>query len=644
MRKITIALSLTIVTFFNSAQAKPAYSPDQEAFLQAEEAFKQGNLTEYQKLKKSLAHYSLLPYLEYEEIKEKLNKNSHQQVDDFIQKYDSSPLSSRLRWDYIRLLAKAKNFDLMTKYYSFGSVTSYDCLLLSHQLKQGKPISALSEQISNLWNVSKSQPKECDSVFEKWIDNNQLQQDVAYQRFYQTAHEGPIGLLSYLKRYLPRDEQYLADLWLKVRRNPTVVTRSNFFPGKNPEKEAPILVYAVKRLAWDDRDDAYSAWKRTQNRVPLAGAHKSDVERTLFLALATENNPKAIDMAKDNIKDYLDDALVNHWKLVTFLRTQDWKTITELYEILPFEQQSNEQWRYWYAVALEELGQKEEAQILLAELAKERDYYGYKAATRLQLPIQLNHAPLIIPDEIMDSVRQSANVERARELYAIGHYLDATREWRSLLSKLQTPEEIQAAAVIANEWGWYNQSILTIAKAQLWDDTDIRFPTAFKEDYINIGKQVQLPPHWLMGVARQESAYGPRAVSPAGAYGLMQVMPGTAKTFAKKFQSSYKHRSDLLDPAINIQMGSRYLQMRFEELEQNPVYASAAYNAGKSRIEEWKQYGRYPTEIWIEAIPYTETRDYIKRVMTYRQIYALKLGLDDDIFEYILSTETGDTK
>ncbi len=644
MRKITIALSLTIVTFFNSAQAKPAYSPDQEAFLQAEEAFKQGKLAEYQKLKKSLAHYSLLPYLEYEEIKEKLNKNSHQQVDDFIQKYDSSPLSSRLRWDYIRLLAKAKDYDLMTKYYSFGSVTSYDCLLLNHQLKQGKPISALSEQVSNLWNVSKSQPKECDAVFEKWIDNNQLQQDVAYQRFYQTAHEGPIGLLSYLKRYLPRDEQYLADLWLKVRRNPTVVTRSNFFPGKNPEKEAPILVYAVKRLAWDDRDDAYSAWKRTQNRVPLAGAHKSDVERTLFLALATENNPKAIDMAKDNIKDNLNDALVNHWKLVTFLRTQDWKTITELYEILPFEQQSNEQWRYWYAVALEELGQKEEAQILLAELAKERDYYGYKAATRLQLPIQLNHAPLIIPDEIMDSVRQSANVERARELYAIGHYLDATREWRSLLSKLQTPEEIQAAAVIANEWGWYNQSILTIAKAQIWDDTDIRFPTAFKEDYINIGKQVQLPPHWLMGVARQESAYGPRAVSPAGAYGLMQVMPGTAKTFAKKFQSSYKHRSDLLDPAINIQMGSRYLQMRFEELEQNPVYASAAYNAGKSRIEEWRQYGRYPTEIWIEAIPYTETRDYIKRVMTYRQIYALKLGLDDDIFEYILSTETGDTK
>ncbi|WP_417446258.1 transglycosylase SLT domain-containing protein [Kangiella sp.] len=644
MRTLAIALSLTIITFFNIAQAKPAYTSNQKAFIEAEKAFKQGKSTEYQKLKKSLANYALLPYLEYEEIKKNLNVNSQQAVDDFIEQYESSPLASTLRWDFVRLLAKAKNYDLMAQYYSFGSVTSYDCMLLNHQLKQGKPISALSEQISNLWNVSKSQPKECDSVFEKWIDNNQLQQDVAYQRFYQTAHEGPVGLLSYLKRYLPRDEQYLADLWLKVRRNPKVVTRPNFFPGKNPEKEASLLVYAVKRLAWDDRDDAYSAWKRTQNRIPLAGGHTSDVERTLFLALATENNTKAVDMTKDHLDDYLDDELVNHWKLVTLLRTENWQTITELYELLPFEQQSSEQWRYWYAVSLDNLGKKEEAKILLSDLAGERDYYGYKAATRLKLPILLNHAPLLIPEETMNSVSQSANVERAKELYAIERYLDASREWRSLMSKLESPQEFHAAAVIANQWGWYNQSILTIARAQSWDDTDIRFPTAFKDDYIRMGKQVQLPPHWLMGVARQESAYGPRAVSPAGAYGLMQVMPNTAKAFARKFQIPYTHRSDLLDPAINIQMGSRYLQMRYEELEQNPIYASAAYNAGKKRIEQWKTFGRYPTEIWIEAIPYTETRDYIKRVMTYRQVYALKLGLDDDIFEYILTTETGDKK
>lgn len=644
MRTLVLSLTLSIIAFFNSAQAKPAHSTEQKAFLEAEKAFKQGKLSEYQKLKKSLAHYSLLPYLEYEEIQQNLNKNSKQQVDSFIEKYQSSPLSSRLRWDFIRELAKAKDYTLMEQYYSFGSIASFDCQILNHQLKQGKTISALSEQIANLWNVSKSQPKECDAIFEKWIDNNQLQQDVAYQRFYQTAHEGPIGLLNYLKRYLPRDEQYLADLWLKVRRNPKVVTRSNFFPGKNPNKEAPILVYAVKRLAWGDREDAYSAWKRTQSRVPLAGEHKSDVERTLFLALATENNPKAVDMAKDNLNEFLGDALVNHWKLVTFLRTEDWQTITELYELLPFDQQSSEQWRYWYAVALDELGQKEEARILLTELAKERDYYGYKAATRTGQPIQLNHTPLVLSDEVMNSVRQSANVERAGELYAIERYLDASREWRSLLSSLESPEEFQAAAVIANEWGWYNQSILTIARAQVWDDTNIRFPTAFKDDYIKMAKQVQLPPHWLMGVARQESAYGPRAVSPAGAYGLMQVMPNTARAFARKFQIPYSHSSDLLDPAINIQMGSRYLQMRFEELEQNPVYASAAYNAGKSRIEQWKKYGRYPTEVWIEAIPYTETRDYIKRVMTYRQVYALKLGLDDDIFEYILTTETGDKK
>ena len=638
-----LALLLTILTFFSTAQAQPAYTQEQQRFLDAEKALSEGKKQDYLKLKGNLQDYVLLPYLEYQEILEAgLNKNNQQQIDDFIQKYTSSPLSNRLRWEFIRALAKAKEFDLLQQYYPFGSVSSYDCLILAHQLKQGKPVKELSESIAKLWNVAKSQPKECDDVFEQWIDNNQLQNDLAYQRFYQTAHEGPIGLLNYLKRYLPRDEQYLADLWLKVRRNPKVVTRPNFFPGKNPNKEAPILVFAVKRLAWGDREDAYSAWKKTQSRVPLATPHKSEIERTLFLALATENHPKALDMTQDHLSDYLDDPLVNHWKLVTLLRAESWQRITELYDLLPFEQQSTEQWRYWYAVALDHLGQKEEAKLLLTELANERDYYGFKAATRLNLPIKLNHEPLVVPQNIMKMVRQTPAAQRAKELYQLDRHIDANREWRYLMNQLQTPEEYQAAAVIANEWQWFNQSILTIARAKAWDDTDIRFPTAFKDEYIKTAKQVKLPPHWLMGVARQESAYGPRAVSPAGAYGLMQVMPNTAKHFAQKFQIPYAQRNDLLDPAINIQMGSRYLQMRFEELEYNPVYASAAYNAGKTRVESWKKFGRFPTEVWIEAIPYTETRDYIKRVMTYRQVYALKLGIDDDIFEYILTTETGD--
>lgn len=212
MRTLLLVQLIAIITLFSTAQAKPAYTAEQQAFLDAEKALKQGKQQEYQKLKKSLVHYSLLPYLEYQEIQESLNKNSQQQVDDFINKYESSPLSSRLRWDLIRELAKNKNYALLEQYYPFGAVASYDCQILNHQLDQGKPIKELSEQIANLWNVSKSQPKECDKIFEKWIDNNQLQQDVAYQRFYQTAHEGPIGLLNYLKRYLPRDEQYLADL------------------------------------------------------------------------------------------------------------------------------------------------------------------------------------------------------------------------------------------------------------------------------------------------------------------------------------------------------------------------------------------------------------------------------------------------
>ena len=334
--------------------------------------------------------------------------------------------------------------------------------------------------------------------------------------------------------------------------------------------------------------------------------------------------------------------MVNHWKLATLLRHNQWKEIQELHSLLPREQQNSMQWRYWFAVSLEKTGQSNLAFEQLKVIAQERDYYGYKAATRLKLPAKLNHSPVFIPDEITQQVTNSANVERARELYTLERYVDASREWRVQLERMNSPEQIMAAAKIANSWGWFNQAIVTIAKAKHWDDTDIRFPTAFKEDYLAMEKKVNLPAQWLMGVTRQESAYGPFAVSGAGAYGLMQVLPSTAKIYSKKLGIGYSNQRDLFDSQTNIAMGSHYLQLRFNELEQNPIYASAAYNAGKHRIDKWKPFGKHPTEIWIEAIPYTETRDYIKKVMTYRQIYALKLGVEDDIFEYILGSTTGD--
>lgn len=637
-----IASTISLVSLVFSSKASTVSSAEQLTFLAAEKAYASGDLVTYKKLKESLKDYPLYPYLEYKELLKKLDAKNKAEIDRFMVTYKDSPLADRLRYMFVKQLEADKQYTLLQQYYSYGDDASLDCKILAHKLKNGSTIKQLSGDIEDLWSVPKSQPKDCDPIFNRWMKSGGMNHNIAYHRFYRTAHEGSIGLLKYLERFLDRNQRYITDLWVRVKKDPGVVNRRNFFPGKDPNLEAPILVYAMKKLAWGDRERAYKVWQHTKNRIPLTQSHTNDIERTLFLALATENNAKALEwLDADNLNKFITDDLVNHWKLAVLLRNGRWDTVKELYALLPMDQQQSNQWQYWNAIAQQNTGQTKESALTLKLLAEKRDYYGYLAATRLKQPLKLNHVPAPVPAEVMKKVENSDNVRRAKELFELERYINASREWRKHLKLMNSDAEIQAAAKIAHSWGWYNQGILTIAKSGYWDDTEVRFPTAFKDSYIEMAEKVKLPPQWLMGVSRQESAYGPLAVSPAGAYGLMQVMPATAKVYSRKFNIPYSSRRDLLKPHINIEMGSRYLELRYNQMEKNPIYASAAYNAGKHRIDQWKPFGRHPTEIWIESIPYTETRDYIKKVMTYRAIYALKLGVDDDVFEYILTTETG---
>lgn len=637
---IALITALISITFLPKAQA--AYSSEQLAFLAAEKAFSADDMANYRKLKQALKDYPLYPYLEYKELLTKLDTKHRAEIDNFIKLYNDSPLASRLKYRFINKLADTGQFALMQQYYNYGASARLDCQILKYKLDNGSSIKKLSPDIEDLWSVPTSQHEACDPVFKRWIDGGYVTHNIAYNRFYRTAHDGSVGLLKYLKQFLKRDKRYIADLWIAVKKNPGAVNRRSFFPGKDPSLEAPILVFAIKRLAWGDRERAYSVWQHTRNRIPLSSDHVDEVERTLFLALATENNPKALKwLDKNNLNKFITDDLVNHWKLAVLLRNNRWETIRKLYAQLPLDQKNSNQWQYWNAIAQEKTNNKKESALTMKLLAEKRDYYGYLAATRLKQPLKLNHSAVVIPDNIFKQVTNSNNVKRAKELFELERYINASREWRKQLKLMNSDLQIQAASKIANSWGWYNQGILTIAKSGYWDDTEIRFPTAFKQSYLKMAKRVDLPPQWLMGVSRQESAYGPLAVSPAGAYGLMQVLPSTAKIYSRKFKIPYNNRRDLLKPSINIEMGSRYLELRYQQMGKNPIYASAAYNAGKHRIDLWKKFGRHPTDIWIESIPYTETRDYIKKVMTYRAIYALKLGVDDNIFNYILNTETG---
>lgn len=658
LKNRSLLMASLFIVAFSFALAQPSFAKiqkskkltkEQKLFLKAEKAFKTGKLTEFRQLKAQLKHYPLVSYLEFAELSKQLLPKNKKQIDAFLKLHKHSPLAWRLEARYMRNLLAKKHYGLFSQYfapkYKTSKNTAYKCRYLEHQLKAGVDKTYIWSETEKLWNVGKSQSNTCNPLFAKWQKAGKMTKKVIQSRLNKATTKGALGTIKYLLKKQPKKKRYLSKMWTQVKKNPGVISKINFFPQKELEEEAKIAVYGIKKLAWGNRDGAYKTWQRVKRHAKLPKNVLDDGERTLFLALATENNPHALPWAKRNLNKYFKDPLVTQWKLATFLRNNQWQLIQEQYHVLDESIKNTNQWKYWHAIAIKKLGVNANdianADIALNELAKERDYYGFKAARQLKKPLQLNHKSLPITAKTLVRVKGLANVERAKELIALGRFKDANREWGSLAKRLKTKEEIRAAAKIAHDWGWYNQGIFTIAKAKEWNDTDLRFPTAFKHDYAVMGKKVGLPPEWLMAVTRQESAYNPYAVSPAKAYGLMQVLPSTAKIYSKKFGIKYRGKQDLFNADTNIEMGSQYLKLRFDELDNSPIYASAAYNAGKHRITQWKKFGRFPTEIWIESIPYTETRDYIKKVMTYRAIYALKLKRKDTVFDYILNTETG---
>jgi soluble lytic murein transglycosylase len=219
-------------------------------------------------------------------------------------------------------------------------------------------------------------------------------------------------------------------------------------------------------------------------------------------------------------------------------------------------------------------------------------------------------------------------MQRARELHFHGDSLDANREW-SAASKNYRQQDWVAAAVLASQWQWHNKAIASMGSAKYWDDVEIRFPLAYVEPINQAAKKAGIENYLLFALARQESAFNASATSGAGAMGLVQVMPATAKSTARKHRLPYRSKKQLHSASINLPIGSSYYRDMLERFGNNRILATAAYNAGPSRVDQWlrKTDGKLPFDVWMTLIPFKETRIYVRNVMMYSAIYSRKLGL-----------------
>lgn len=587
--------------------------------LAAEQALERGERGRYAELRGQLNDYPLLPYLDHRALGK---APTRAEAEAFLERYPDTPLSQKVRRELVERLADAGDWKgVLATYRPSGSIAQR-CHYLTALWQQGQADLALGEA-GILWSSAESDPKACQALFAEWIGGGRLTTELVWQRITLAMAEGNLALASELERYLPAADQSWLRLWLAVQRDPRQLAERIQPLGPHPQR-GRILVEGIKRLANQDPATAATLWSVVRSEAGFSGADLCAVDSALALGRARRDVPGSL-AGLDGLGPCLSSPRQREERLRAALRAQDWGRLRCWIEDLPEGERQEEVWRYWYARALETLGDEEVASFIWETLAQERSYYGFLAADRVGQPYRLGHRALSVDPELAEQLAERGATQRAQELLALERTAAARREWQLLIEDL-APAELQAAAYLAQGWGWHDQTILTLARAGAWDDLELRFPLAHQALVSEAAAQQQLDPAWIYAVLRQESAFASDLRSAAGAIGLMQLLPATAKEVARERGLGEVSANGLTQPALNIALGSAYLAKLHQRLGGHPLLATAAYNGGPARVMTWLPTEPLAADLWVELIPLRETRQYLQRVLAYQIIYRHRLG------------------
>lgn len=598
-------------------------SDNQENYVQALDALKKGNLDRFNELQDSLSGYALSPYLEYKELRYN-NYRDTAAIQDFLRRYPNQAISHRLKLEWLLSLPGKNQWQSLVNLYDSQLYSKeLRCYYLRGLYKTGNKKEALLETKS-MWVSGTSAPKACNPLFKVWLKSSFFKQEYAYERVKLALKKRKTSLASYASNFLKGDMKHAAQMMIWAHKSPGILSSTKRFPAANPYMKDAII-HGVKRRVRKKPDAALVYWKKHRNRFSFSPSEIHTTEKRIYLGLARQYDKNASNLLSSLNRD-IDSEEILEWQIRVSLRNRDWDAVLKWIGKLSETGKMEDDWVYWQHQAYYRQG-KPVPQYIAQEflkLAKQRSYYGFLAAEHLGRSLSLIDIPLPISGDQRAEIRQLPELVRAKELFSIGHTLSAQREWQFAVNNLDQ-KGLMALAEAANDLGWHNRAIRAVISANHWNDLAIRFPTPHKKSFGKAANRVKLPPSWLFAIARQESAFMAKAKSSAGARGLMQLMPATAKQTAKKIGVSSKN--SLYEPEYNIRLGSSYLSMMHKRFNNNRALATAAYNAGPHRVDRWiKSAIALPIDAWVETIPYDETRRYVKNVLAFDAIYQHKLG------------------
>lgn len=629
-KTVTWRLLAAGVSLLTLSQLAHADSLDEQRsrYAQTKQAWDNRQMDVVNQLMPTLTTYPLYPYLQYRQITDDLMNQPALVVTNFIAANPTLPPARSLKSRFVNELARRDDWrGLLAFSPEKPTGTEAQCNYYYAKWNVGQTQEAW-DGAKALWLSGKSQPNACDRLFGAWRASGQ-QDPLAYlERIRLAMKAGNTSLVRVLAQQMPSDYQTIATAVIALANDPN-----------------SVMTFARTTGATD--------FTRQMAAVAFASVARQDVENARLmipsLAQAQQLNEDQIQELRDIVawrlmgSDVTEEQAI--WRDDAIMRSQSTSLVERRVRMalglgdrrglntwlarLPMEAKEKDEWRYWQADLLLERGRDDEAKDILRSLMQQRGFYPMVAAQRLgeEYTFRIDKAPA----NLDPALTSGPEMARVRELMYWNMDNTARSEWANLVTSKTKDLQAQLARYAFNQ-NWWDLSVQATIAGKLWDQLEERFPLAYNDLFKRYISGKDIPQSYAMAIARQESAWNPKAGSPVGARGLMQIMPGTATHTVSMFSiPGYSGPSQLLDPEMNINIGTSYLQYVYQQFGNNRIFASAAYNAGPGRVRTWRgnSGGRIDAVAFVESIPFSETRGYVKNVLSYDAYYRYFMGQKD---------------
>ena len=621
---MSLRICLLIIALLGAGVARADdLSLQRELFTSALGAVTRGDEQQVAGLSLLLQDYPLYDYLIYRWLAAQLKDDQaiDDEVRDFMEEHPGR-LAWRLRVKWLYQLAEREQWRQLVDQTRADDPDRLRCAALGGRRELGE-LQSLDASARELWMRPGSLPRACLAVFEALFKQTAPDPGMVWERIGLAMARGQIGVALALSKWLSDSDKSWVELWIKAYQTPAEVFDDDRLQSDELLARR-VLRTAIERLAQRDAELAAEYWRERRNRYRYSYEQRIEVDRYVALRTGYQYLPAAWQRLSAIPHEFRNKG-VHSWRTRVAIFSQQWADVLVAVADMPETLRTDEGWRYWHAYSLRETGQTEQALAAFRALATETSYYGFLAADEASLPYRFNDEPVALDPKALGELQQDPLVIRAREFLYHELEVEARRVWNQLLRSLDRSGKF-AAASIASSWGWHDRAVYTMAQTAHLRDYTIRFPMPYQQPVADAAQEFSVDTALIYGVIRRESAFRADARSRAGALGLMQLLPSTGRRVAGQLGIKASG-PDLIDVSKNIRFGTKYLHDMLERFDGHRAKALAAYNAGPHRVRRWiPEQQPVPAPLWVDTLPFRETRRYVRAVMAYTAIFEWRSG------------------